>query len=186
QSTYDWHQLVIYDTTLAAPDGNSVFTYQYLTANNYGSTTVGINDSTTATGIQVLYNGSYHRGALPIVPGRAIKFTTVEPLVGVAEREGPPVGSPAVRAAVRVERNPFAGTAIISYSLPRSGPVALGVYDNSGRRVRSLVRADLGAGEYRLNWPGTDDRGRQVAAGIYWLRLETADGALSGKLVKLD
>ena len=186
QSIYDWHQLVIYDTTLAAPDGNSVFTYQYLTANNYGSTTVGINDSTTATGIQVLHDGAYHRGALPIVPGRAIKFTTVEPLVGVTEPQGPPGLGPAARPGLRVERNPFTGAAAVSYSLAASGPVRLEVYDNSGRRVRSLVCAELGPGEYRLSWPGTDDKDRRLAAGIYWLRLESAAGTQSGKLVKLD
>ncbi|MFO7638991.1 MAG: FlgD immunoglobulin-like domain containing protein, partial [bacterium] len=184
QSTYDWHQLVIYDTTLAAPDGNSVFTYQYLTANNYGSTTVGINDSTTATGIQVLYNGSYHRGAAPLAPGMAVKFTTVEPRVGLA---GPAPDRVPTRLTLEPCRpNPARGSARLSFSLPAPADARLAVYDATGRRVRELFRGPTRAGSQVVRWDGRDDRGQPVARGVYLYRLEAGGESIARKLVLTD
>ncbi|MFO7639293.1 MAG: S8 family serine peptidase, partial [bacterium] len=180
QSTYDWHQLVIYDTTLAAPDGNSVFTYQYLTANNYGSTTVGINDSTTATGIQVLYDGSYHRGALPIVPGRAIKFTTEEPMTGVADSPQP---AGLERYGLVVAPNPFTRSATVHYQLAREAEVLLRVYDAAGRAVRTLVEGRQPAGARFAVWNGNDEAARRVAHGVYFVWLETPDSTVKVKTV---
>jgi hypothetical protein len=182
RNVFDWHQVVIYDTTLAAEDGNSVFTYQYLTANSYNSMTVGINDSTTGIGTQVLYNGQYHRAALPIEPGRAIKFTTDAPRTGVAEQPRRP-DQAALRVAV--EGNPFAGRTELRYTVPQAGRVDLAVYDNNGRRVRQLVAGEQRAGTYRVSWQGRDDAGRQVSAGVYWLRLSAGSESVTGKAIKL-
>jgi flagellar hook assembly protein FlgD len=38
--------------------------------------------------------------------------------------------------------------------------------------VRSLEEGITPAGRHRITWDGRDDRGRQVASGVYWLRLE--------------
>jgi hypothetical protein len=183
RNVYDWFQVVIHDTTLAAPDGNSVFTCQYLTANSYNACTIGANDSTTGTGIQVLFDGSLHRAALPVEAGRAIRFTTDAPSVGLAE--GPTPKRPAP-ARLAVEGNPFTGSTVIRYTVGKPGRVTLALYDNAGRRVRVLAAAEQAAGGYRLRWPGDDEAGRSVAAGVYWLRLETPDGVVTGKVVRLD
>jgi flagellar hook assembly protein FlgD len=50
------------------------------------------------------------------------------------------------------------------------------VYDVSGRRVRTLLGGDtLNAGQHREVWNGTDDRGAQVASGIYLVRMTAGD-----------
>ena len=61
---------------------------------------------------------------------------------------------------------------MIPYDLPRGGEVRVGVYDVSGRAVRTLVRGVEAAGTHRVAWDGRDDRGRVVGSGMYFVRLE--------------
>lgn len=68
--------------------------------------------------------------------------------------------------------NPFQGGARMELDLPNSGPVELKVYDVTGREVRRVLAADLGAGRHRATWDGRDARGVRVASGVYWFRLE--------------
>ena len=72
--------------------------------------------------------------------------------------------------------NPTRGPSLVRYSLAHAGPMAVGIYDVQGRRLRSLAagRAEAGAG--RLTWDGKDGAGRQLANGIYFVRLTAADG----------
>ncbi|MFO7675740.1 MAG: FlgD immunoglobulin-like domain containing protein [bacterium] len=175
RTAFEWFQVVIYDTTLAAPDGNSVFTYQYLTANNYGSTTVGINDSTTAIGIQCLLDGAYHRGSARIEPGRAIRFTTTGPTVAVAD-ERPT--RPGVREFdLRASPSPSRGRTTLAFELPAPAPVTLVVFDVSGREIRTIAAGPLAAGRHLATWDGRDEDGVAVPNGSYLCRLETPQGA---------
>ena len=85
--------------------------------------------------------------------------------------EGEDIPQPA-RLAQNVP-NPFNPMTTISFSLARSGPATLTVFDVAGKRIKTLVNDDLEAGDHRVTWQGTDDGGRQVAAGIYLYQLET-------------
>ncbi|UCG43500.1 MAG: M28 family peptidase, partial [candidate division WOR-3 bacterium] len=69
RDTRDKYEVVIYDSTMAAPSGDNVVVMQYMTANRFGSSTVGIQDPTRAIAIQVVLNGDWTRGASPIEPG---------------------------------------------------------------------------------------------------------------------
>ncbi len=183
RTTFDKNQVILYDTTRAARDGNCVFVYQYLTANQTNSATVGEQDPTRAIFIENLFNNAYHRGSAPIVAGRAIKFTTNEPSTGVAET---PVAARARRLALSPSLNPVVGPVSLRYSLPSATPVKLVVYDATGRVVRELVNtgaAEQAAGSYTINWSGDDAAGRKLAAGVYLYRLETAVGNISQKAV---
>ncbi len=48
-------------------------------------------------------------------------------------------------------------------------PCALG-YDMRGRLVRTIARGNYAAGFQSAEWNGTDERGRRVASGIYFLK----------------
>ena len=79
--------------------------------------------------------------------------------------------------------NPFSSSARLSFDLPRSGPVTLAVHDVAGRRVATLVAAKLlGAGHHTAQWDGRDDTGSTVSPGVYFARLETAEGTISRKV----
>ena len=68
--------------------------------------------------------------------------------------------------------NPVVGRATISYSLPAAGRVRLSLYDLAGGRVRTLADGQGTAGAHVAVWDGTDDRGRAVHAGAFFVRLE--------------
>ncbi|HPF35485.1 MAG TPA: glycosyl hydrolase [Candidatus Krumholzibacteria bacterium] len=105
--------------------------------------------------------------------------------------EGPhPVGveSAATPTALRLDRgypNPFNPSTTLRFELPRAGRAELAVFDAAGRRVATLVDGVKTAGAHRAVWDGRDAEGRTVQAGVYFARLQTADGVETGKLVLL-
>ncbi|MEN8007869.1 MAG: FlgD immunoglobulin-like domain containing protein [Candidatus Krumholzibacteriota bacterium] len=72
--------------------------------------------------------------------------------------------------------NPFNPRTTIAFSLARSGPVTLKVYDIAGRVVRTFHAGEvLSPGAHEAVWAGRNDQGSGVAAGVYLYRLETPD-----------
>ncbi len=100
------------------------------------------------------------------------------------ENETPGVGR-MVTALHEASPNPFNPHTSIGYSLAEAAPVTLAIYDVSGRRVRTLVRATQAAGEHSVVWDGTDERGSTLASGIYTARLETGAQVETRRLVML-
>lgn len=78
--------------------------------------------------------------------------------------------------------NPFNPRTTISYWLPQTTHVNLAVYDQRGRRLRTLVNSVVAVGEQLVGWDGTDDRGQPVASGTYVARLVTEQGTRTSKL----
>jgi hypothetical protein len=88
--------------------------------------------------------------------------------------------------------NPFNPSTTIQYTVNQPGfgrssrlRTLLTVYNLQGRRVKTLVDAEQGAGEYTISWDGTDSSGDRVASGIYLYRLERGDRSESRKMVLL-
>jgi len=75
--------------------------------------------------------------------------------------------------------------AVISYSVPQSARVQLGVYDVAGKLVRTLVSGTV-AGNQTAVWNRTDNSGARVAAGTYFYRLSVDGRSVSSKSVLLD
>ncbi len=72
--------------------------------------------------------------------------------------------------------NPFNPQTTIAYDLPNQTAVSLRVFDVSGHLVRVLVDGEIVAqGRQEAIWNGRDDSGRQVAAGVYFYRLEAGE-----------
>jgi hypothetical protein len=69
-------------------------------------------------------------------------------------------------ASFRIAPNPIRGSARIE----SPGGGRINVYDLRGRRVRTVLESHSGA--VRAEWNGTDDRGRLLASGVYFIRLE--------------
>ena len=87
------------------------------------------------------------------------------------------VGDGATRTPVSLgapRPNPFRAGSTIGYAIERAGLVRLDVLDLSGRRVCALVNEVRGAGDHTTRWSGRDDAGRAMAAGVYFIRLESA------------
>lgn len=72
--------------------------------------------------------------------------------------------------------NPFNPRTTLRFDLARSGRVALEVHDLRGRRVRTLDLGTASAGVHDVVWDGRDDEQRDLASGVYLVRL-VVDGA---------
>ena len=74
--------------------------------------------------------------------------------------------------------NPFNNSTTIGYLIDQSATVNLSIYDLSGRQVRELVHDFLQPGYYNQTWDGKDNKGREIASGIYCyqLSINTTDG----------
>jgi hypothetical protein len=81
---------------------------------------------------------------------------------------------PADVPALAVYPNPFNPSTTIRFHVGAHGPVNLRVYDVTGALVRSVLFGSYSAlGTHSVVWDGTDDTGRQVASGVYLVRLES-------------
>ena len=78
--------------------------------------------------------------------------------------------------------NPFNSQVDIPFEIAASDAVELAIYDALGRRVRLLVEATLAAGAYRVSWDGRDRGGREVASGVYFLRLRAGEQVATGRI----
>jgi len=109
--------------------------------------------------------------------GSSYFYDPVTPSTGVAD------AAPLARLAPRNRPNPFNPATEISFTLPSAASVRLGVYDVSGRLLRTLFSGDrLGAGEVRATWDGFDGNGEPVPSGVYFLRVEAGDQQVSRKM----
>jgi WD40 repeat protein len=81
--------------------------------------------------------------------------------------------------------NPFNPATTIRFDVPQTQPVTVDIYDARGRHVVRLVQETLPAGPQRLTWRGRDSSGREVASGIYWLRVQTSSESATRKMVLL-
>ncbi len=76
--------------------------------------------------------------------------------------------------------NPFNPRTEIRYDLPLGGKTTLEVFDVRGRRIKTLVEAQLPPGPQKAVWDGRDADGGEVAAGVYLYRL-AVDGEIMGQ-----
>jgi hypothetical protein len=81
--------------------------------------------------------------------------------------------------------NPARDAVSVGFSLPVPADATISIVDVAGRLVRELHAGRLSAGAQTVGWDARDAGGRQVASGIYFVRLETAGEARIEKLVIL-
>lgn len=79
--------------------------------------------------------------------------------------------------------NPFNPSTKIEFSLPERAGVRLDIYNIRGERVKRLVDETLPSGHWSITWNGEDDKGSQVASGIYFYRLKTLHYTQTRKMV---
>jgi hypothetical protein len=88
-----------------------------------------------------------------------------------------------------ISPNPARRATSVTFSLRSVSPgaVRLDVLDLRGRRVRTLLAERGGSSAtYHLDWDCRNERGHVLPAGIYFVRLQTADGVESQKLTIMN
>ncbi len=81
--------------------------------------------------------------------------------------------------------NPFNSTTKIRYDLASNGKVKIKIYNLLGEEVMTLVDATQVAGTYEVLWNGKNDKGSDVASGLYLYRIQAGNFVQSKKLVFL-
>lgn len=90
---------------------------------------------------------------------------------------GPNVGSASIAP------NPLNPQAKLSLTLGKGGWLRVTLYDTQGRLVRELVNeTNATPGPREIKIDGTDSRGVPLSSGVYFFRVESADGVHNGRL----
>jgi hypothetical protein len=107
--------------------------------------------------------------------------------------QGPPVAVDPTAAAPHALQlatpwpNPSTnGRVTLEYRLPggkSDGHVALRLFDLGGRQVRTLVDGEQAPGVYRIAFDGSDERGRHLAPGLYFVRVSAGASQQTKRLV---
>lgn len=79
--------------------------------------------------------------------------------------------------------SPCTDAARISYSVASSCKVSIKIFDASGRLIASLVDDEQPAGSYDVMWNASDESGRKVNAGVYFVRMDAGSFSAATKLV---
>jgi hypothetical protein len=81
--------------------------------------------------------------------------------------------------------NPFNPETEIKYALPKDCEVQLVIYNVLGQKVKVLVDEHQIAGYKNIHWNGRDDKGKEVASGVYFYKLQAGDFSRSRKMLLL-
>ncbi len=124
----------------------------------------------------MVYVTGYSYGA---TTGKDLLVCRLTPATGSAVGELVPLSARLIRAWP----NPFNPKVNLAFAVPEAGAVRLAVHDLRGRRVKLISDDIRPAGDHTASWNGRDDQGRSVAAGVYFVIMETVGGTASQKIV---
>jgi len=97
---------------------------------------------------------------------------------GNTELHGPVSATPSLDQAAPQFRlypaspNPLNPMTVIRYDLSGNGWVSITIYDLLGNQINTLVDRFQSPGSYRIEWNGFNDRGQNVSAGVYLIKLQ--------------
>ena len=82
--------------------------------------------------------------------------------------------------------NPFNPKTTIKYSLKENMKTSLVIYNALGQKVKTLVDAPQSSGIHTILWNGKNDRGQQVASGMYFLKLSAGKFSQTRRMMMLE
>jgi len=98
--------------------------------------------------------------------------------------EAPAPGS--LPVAVELAPNPVQGRLVAFCMLPVAGPLTLDVFDASGRLKRNLRQGGAARGGHTCTWDMTDEQGRRVPPGVFFLRVRTLNQDIKRKFIVVE
>jgi hypothetical protein len=149
--------------------------------------TIGDHDEDGTPDLRVKFS----RAALDplLTPGECMLEVTGVLVSGERFRGGAAVrvmGLPQGKLGASVAPNPMNPAAVLSFSTTRLGAATVRIFDIHGRRVRTLMDVPaLPAGVHELSVDGRGAEGEALASGLYFYRVETAEGVEFGRLTVL-
>lgn len=68
--------------------------------------------------------------------------------------------------------NPFNPSTKINFTIPEATFIKITVYDILGKEINTLFKEEISAGEYSISWHGTDNNGKILNSGVYFITME--------------
>ncbi len=140
-----------------------------------------INVSFSKTDLRLLFSGIHGNGSATVtIEGTLYSGGVLRASLDVGIIAG------GGNLAASVSPNPLNPSAVLTFFTTKSGPVRLQAFDPQGRLVRTMLHEpQVGAGYHDLAIDGRDDRGTPLASGVYYYRLEAAEGITTGRFTIL-
>ena len=82
--------------------------------------------------------------------------------------------------------NPARDAVRFAFELPQARRVRVTLHDLTGRRVRTLLDGERGAGRHAVLWDGAATDGRRAPAGMYFVRIAAGDLTATRRFVRID
>jgi hypothetical protein len=121
----------------------------------------------------------------PPIPGYPIMRITGYTNSSVVEEEEEGSTTPKDFELYQSYPNPFNNETIIKYDLLKSSQVSLSIYNLLGQKVKTLVNQRQEAGPKIIGWDGKDEKGKDLATGIYFYQLKTGEVTQTKRMVLL-
>jgi len=90
---------------------------------------------------------------------------------------------PEITALKTIYPNPFNPSTSIAYGLAQSAEVSFSIYNSRGQLVRQIPMGNMNSGKHSFVWNGTDDSGRALPTGVYFIRMQAGSESFSKKAV---
>ncbi len=164
--------------TLSYPVGGTQNIYQWFVDDE---PVAGANTDTINLEFMTAQSGKYRlEVSNAVVDSLIIKSAPIDvDLVGsVVFNEDPEL--PDAALTLDLYPNPFREQASVRFKLPEAQAVMLDVYDLNGRHVARLLDEVKSAGEHIVGFSGAD-----WPTGMYVYRLQTLQGEVSGKMIRM-
>lgn len=85
--------------------------------------------------------------------------------------------------SISLRNNPCSGIATVRITASSSGNINLAVYDIQGRLVRTLADRYMSEGTQLISWNLTDESGKTVSPGVYFMKLQAGEHFETARLV---
>ncbi|MEO0086607.1 MAG: T9SS type A sorting domain-containing protein, partial [candidate division WOR-3 bacterium] len=159
---WDKFQIIIYDTTVRTINGNNVILFQYYSNNYYLSNTVGFQNLTGTSFINILYNTQISRGFDSLKQGRVIKITPNPPQVSIEESSNKEI----IRKTIIPQKKK------ITFYSQKDKEYTIFIYNLNGQLIKKENK------HFKKGWQ-TYNIDKKLPTGIYLIFLKTADEKIS-------
>ncbi len=88
---------------------------------------------------------------------------------------------------LKVIPNPFTSSITIEYLITGDDSIKTNfkIYNILGQHVKTLLNKNRMSGKYTVRWDGSDDNGKQLPNGIYFLSLERGESKSTKKIIRI-
>ncbi len=203
-------EIILYDPAYyptQTGDGEIVCQYRKISNDDHwhNYATCGIENYGHTSGLEYTYANVYTAGAAALVNNRAVKFTTdqPDPYPGVQEL-GKKAGMSG-KLNLQVFPNPVKGNLTVKYQIPNTkfqisppplpsplegedkgegdySNISLKIYDAVGRLIKQFNNLTVQPFN-QIIWLGSDDTGRRLPAGVYFIELRSGESKIIEKVI---